>query len=77
MENHDSRAGNDNYMVPLISQEQACANHGLQMTHVAASIDDPGMAAPVPTRETRWGLLGGSQEQDPFPRHAKPGGTQR
>ena len=52
-ENYNDRAGNDNYRVPLISQEQAYANHGLQMNQVAASIDDPGTAAPVPPRETR------------------------
>ena len=76
-ENHDSRAGNDNYRVPLISQEQAYANHGLQMTQVAESIDDPGTAAPVPTRETRCRPPGGSQEQGPSPWRATPGDTRR
>ena len=28
-ENHDGHTGNGNYRVPLISQEQAYANHGL------------------------------------------------
>ena len=76
-ENHDDRAGNGNYRVPLISQEQVYANHGLQMTQVAASIDDPGMAAPVPTRKTRWGPPRGSQEQGPFLRRTMPGDTRR
>ena len=64
-ENHDGRAGNDNYRVPLISQEQAYANHGLQMNQVAAYIDDPGTAAPVPTRETHWGHQEGARSKAP------------
>ena len=76
-ENHNDRAGNSNYRVPLTSQEQAYANHGLQMNQVAASIDDPSTAAPVPTRETRWGPPGGNQEPGPSPRRAKPGDTRR
>ena len=76
-ENHDSHAGNGNYRVPLISQEQAYANHGLQMNQVAASIDDPGTAAPVPTRETRWGPPRGIQDQGPSPRRATPDDTRR
>ena len=76
-ENHNDRASSGNYRVPLVSQEQAYANHGLQMNQVAASIDDPGTAAPVPTTETRWGPLRGSQEQGSTPRRATPGDTQR
>lgn len=59
-ENNNDRAGSGNYMVPLVSQEQAYANHGLQMNQVAASIDDPGTTTPVPARETRWGPPGES-----------------
>ena len=76
-ENHNDCVDNDNYRVPLISQEQAYANHGLQMNQVAASIDDPGTTAPLPTRETRWGPPGGSQEQGPSPCRATPGDTRR
>ena len=76
-ENCDDRASNDNYRVPLISQEQAYANHGLQVNQVTMSADDPGAAAPLPPGEARWGLHGGSQEQGPSPRRAKPGVTRR
>ena len=59
--NHNDRACNNNYRVPLISQEQPYANHGLQVNQVTTSADDPGAAAPLPPGETR----------------AKPGVTRR
>ena len=65
MENHDGHTGNGNYRVPLTSQEQAYANHGLQMNQVAAPIDEPVMAAPVSTRETRWGRREGARSKAP------------
>ena len=77
VENHNNRAGDGNYKVPLTSQEQAYANHGLQMNQVAASIGDPVTVTPVSTRETRWGPPGGSQEQGPSPRRATPDDTRR
>nr|XP_045087673.1 uncharacterized protein LOC109732065 [Aegilops tauschii subsp. strangulata] len=39
---------------------------------VTASVDGTGAAASFPPGETRWGLCGGSQEQAPSPRCAKP-----
>ena len=77
MENHNDRADNGNYRIPLISQDQAYANRGLRMNQVAASIDDPGTAAPLPTRETRWGPPGGSQEQGSTLWRTTPGDTRR
>ena len=76
-ENHNDHAGDINYRVPLTSQEQAYVNHGLQMNQVAAPIDNPDTAAPVSTRETRWGPPRGSQEQGPSLRHVKPDDTRR
>ena len=76
-ENRNDRASNNNYRVPLISQEQAYANRGLQVNQVTASVDDPGAAASLPPGEAHWGPRGGGQEQGPSPRHAKPGDTRR
>ena len=76
-ENRNNRACNNSYRVPLISQEQAYANHGLPVNQVTASADHPGAATSLPPGKARWGLRGGSQEQGPSPRHAKPGDTRR
>ena len=54
-ENGDDRASNNNYRVPLISQEQAYANHGLQVNQVTASADGPSAAASLPPGEAHWG----------------------
>ena len=63
----------DNYPVPLISQEQAYANHGMQVNQVTASVDDTGTAASLPPGEARWGPHGGSQERGTSPCRAKLG----
>ena len=39
-------AGDNSYMVPLISQEQAYANHGSQVNQVTTVDDGPSTAAP-------------------------------
>ena len=71
------RAINERYRVPLISQEQAYANHGLQVNQVTAVDDGPSTAAPLPPREAHWGLCGRSQEQGPSPRRTEQGVAQR
>ena len=75
--NHDDRACNNNYRVPLISQEQAYANCGLQVNQVTTPDDSSGTAVPVPPGEARWGLRRGSQEQGPTPRRTEQGVTRR
>ena len=67
-----NRTVDNRYMVPLIPQEQAYANHESQMNQ-----------APVPNGgsdtigETRWGLRGRGQEQGPSPSHAEQGSVRR
>ena len=55
-ENHDGRAGNDNYRVPLIPQEQAYANHESQEEQITTTTGGPSSAASLPPGESRWGL---------------------
>ena len=44
-------ADDNSYRVPLISQEQAYANHGSQVNQVTAPGDGPSMAVPLPPGE--------------------------
>ena len=65
--NHHDRAGNDNYRVPLISQEQAYANRGPQVNQVTASVDDPGAAASFPPGGNTLGAARGEPGAGPLP----------
>ena len=70
-------AGDNSYRVPLISQEQAYANHGSQVNQVTAVDDGPSTAAPLPPGEAHWGLRGRSREQGPSPHHTEQGVARR
>ena len=76
-ENHDDRTINDNYRVPLISQEQAYANHESQEEQITATAGGPSSTAPLPAGGSRWGLQERGREPGPSPRRAKPGDTRR
>ena len=60
-------AGDNSYRVPLISQEQAYANHGSQVNQVTAVDDSPSTAAPISPGKAHCGLWGRSREQGASP----------
>ena len=76
-ENHDDRAGDGNYRVPLIPQEQAYANHESQEEQITATAGGPSSAASLPIGASHWGLQERGREPEPSPRRAKPGDTRR
>ena len=60
-----NHAIDNSYLVPLISQERAAANHESQVNQVTAPGDSSGTAVPVTPGEARWGLLGGARSKAP------------
>ena len=72
-----NRTGDNSYRVPLISQEQAYANHGTQEDQVAAVDGGPSSTASLPLGGAHWGLQERGWEQGPSPRRAKPGNVRR
>ena len=77
MENHNDRASDNDYRVPLISQEQAYGNHGSQVNQVTAVDDGPSAAASLPPGEAHWGLRGRGLEQGPSPHCTEQGVARR
>ena len=51
-----NHAGDDSYRVPLISQEQAYANHGSQEDQVTTADGGPSSRASLPPGGAHWGL---------------------
>ena len=72
-----SHAGDNSYRVPLISQEQAYANHGSQEDQVTAEDGGPSSTASLPPGGAHWGLQGRGREQGPFPRRMEQGVPRR
>ena len=72
-----NRAGDNNYRVPLVSQEQAYANHGSQEDQVTAADGGPSSTAYLPPGGAHWGLQGRGREQGPFPRRTEQGAPRR
>ena len=76
-ESPTNRAVDNRYMVPLIPQGQAYANHESQVNQVTAPGDGSGTAMSTPSGEAHWGLRGRSQEQGPSLRRTEQGVTRR
>ena len=75
--NLTDHAGDNSYRVPLISQEQAYANHGSQEDQVTAADGGPSLTAPLPPGGAHWGPQGRSPRQGPSPHRMEQGVTQR
>ena len=70
-------ANDNNRRVPLISQEQAYPNHGLQVDQATAADGDPSAAAPLQPGVAHWGLHGRGLKLGPPPCHTEQGVTRR
>ena len=51
-----NRTGGSSYLVPLIPQEQAYANHGSQEVQVTTAEGCPSAAASLPSGGGHWGI---------------------
>ena len=76
-DNPANHAVDNRYMVPLIPQEQAYANHGSQENQVTTAAGGPSSATSLPPGGSRWGPQERSQEPDPTPRRIKQGPPRR
>ena len=72
-----NHVGDNSYRVPLISQEQAYANHGSQVDQVTAADGGPNSTTPLSPGEAHWGPQGRSREQGPSPHRVEQGITRR
>ena len=69
----DGCAGGSNYLVPLIPQEQAYANHGSQEVQVAAADGCPNLAASYPSGGGHRGLQERARDPASPPRRSEQG----
>src|SRR3954471_15718021 len=67
------RAGGDDYRVPLISQEQAYANHGSQEVQVATASNCPAPTVSYPSGGGRRGLQERGGDPTSPPRRSEQG----
>ena len=70
-------AGNNEYQVPLIPQEQAYANHGSQEVQVTTMGGCPTPAVSYPSGRGRRGLQEWDQDPTSPPRHSEQGVLRR
>ena len=72
-ESPTNRAIDNRYMVPLIPQEQAYANHESQGDQVTTAAGGPSSAASLPPGGSRWGLQETGREPNPSLRRTEQG----
>ena len=76
-ESPTNRTVDNRYMVPLIPQEQAYANHESQGDQVTTAAGGPSSAASLPPGGSQWGLQERGREPDPSPRRTEQGAPRR